>query len=180
MTEPEPWRRSKTPAPLPPSPAEARTISKLTDPELAAIIRDNLLPRSNAAGDTAAWRSFWNTLTFDRQLNDRANQILGVYVGQASTALDVDDLDDAQYKRAAKFHDLCIHALDRLDKALDDPLAWAGVRAAGFNPRSREVINTLVQAIATHRDDNNDERLWAVLAELHLDPRNIRRPGPAE
>ena len=30
---------------------------------------------------------------------------------------------------------------------VDDPLAWAGARAAGFNPRSREIINTLVQKL---------------------------------
>lgn len=180
MTEHEPWRRSKTPAPLPLSPSDAREIRKLTNSDLAAIIRDNLLPRSNAAGDTATWRAFWNTLAFDRQLNDRANEIISVYVEQTRTALDAGDLDDAQDKRAAKFHDLCIHALDRLDKAVEDPLAWAGARAAGFNPRSREIINTLVQAIAIHRDDHNDERLWAVLSELHLDPRTTRRPGPSE
>ncbi|MCZ4278529.1 hypothetical protein [Rhodococcoides yunnanense] len=175
MTEPEPWRRSKTPAPLPSNSADARAISKLTDPELAAIIRDNLLPRSNTAGDTANWRAFWNTLTFDPQLNDRANAIIDVYVEQAAAALDTGELDDAQYKRAGKFHDLCIHALDRLDKVVDDPLAWAGARAAGFNPRSREVINTLVQAIAEHRDDGDDAKLWAILAEVRLDPGHRRR-----
>ncbi|WP_377454661.1 hypothetical protein [Rhodococcoides fascians] len=175
MTEDEPWRRSKTPAPLPPNPADARTLGKIADPELAAILRDNLLPRSNAAGETASWRSFWNTLTFDPTLNTRANDIIDVYVEQSASALDAGNLDDAQYKRAAKFHDLCIHALDRLDKVVDDPLAWAGSRAAGFNPRSRQIINTLVQAIAEHREDGDDDRLWAVLAELKLDPRKTHR-----
>lgn len=170
MIEHEPWRRNKTPAPLPANPADARTVSELADPELAAIIRDNLLPRSNGAGDTAAWRSFWNTLTFDPTLNNRANEIIDVYIEQSSAALEAGKLDDAQYKRAAKFHDLCVHALDRLDKVVDDPLAWAGSRAARFNPRSREVINTLVQAISAHREDNDDPKLWAVLAEVRLDP----------
>jgi hypothetical protein len=174
MTEHEPWHRSKTPASLPPNPADARALGKIADLELAAIIRDNLLPRSNAAGETAAWRSFWNTLTFDPTLNVRANDIIDVYVEQSSAAIDAGELNDAQYKRAAKFHDLCIHALDRLDKVIDDPLAWAGARAAGFNPRSREVINKLVQAIAEHRDDNDDSKLWAVLAEVRLDPSHLR------
>ena len=123
MTEPEPWRRSRTPAPLPPSPADARATSKLTDPELAAIIRDNLLPRSNTAGDTADWRAFWNTLTFDPQLNDRANAIIDVYVEQAAAALDAGELDDAQYKRAGKFHDLRTDGKRKVGAHSGDPVA---------------------------------------------------------
>lgn len=169
MTLDDPWRRVTEPTDLPAfeRPSDLRELDRAV---LAAVIRDHLEPRSPDARYNAHWRNFWNVLAFDKPLAAVAASVLDEFIDQADTALDAGDLDPQQRKRAERFIDRCTKALDRVDRAEKEPLAWAGARAAQYNPRSRVVIEKLVMAIAEHRRTRDDAKLWAVLATLRLDP----------
>nr|WP_218680286.1 hypothetical protein [Rhodococcus qingshengii] len=169
MTQQEPWRRISNPVDLPAF-SGAADLRVLDAEVFECILRDHLIPRSSERKYNAHWRNFWNVLAFDDELADRATAILEDFVDQAKAALDAGELDDKQQGRARKFIDKSVMALDRIDKAEDAPLAWIGERAAQFNPRSREVIEKLVQAIAEHRKTLDNEKLWRVLRRVGLDP----------
>ncbi|MFM9261789.1 hypothetical protein ACKAMS_24440 [Rhodococcus sp. 5A-K4] len=169
MTQQEPWRRISNPVDLPAF-SGAADLRVLDAEVFECILRDHLIPRSSERKYNAHWRNFWNVLAFDDELADRATAILEDFVDQAKAALDAEELDDKQQGRARKFIDKSVMALDRIDKAEDAPLAWIGERAAQFNPRSREVIEKLVQAIAEHRKTLDNENLWRVLRLVGLDP----------
>ena len=169
MTQQEPWRRISNPVDLPAF-SGAADLRVLDAEVFECILRDHLIPRSSERKYNAHWRNFWNVLAFDDELADRATAILEDFVDQAKAALDAGELDDKQQGRARKFIDKSVMALDRIDKAEDAPLAWIGERASQFNPRSREVIEKLVQAIAEHRKTLDNEKLWRVLRRVGLDP----------
>lgn len=175
VTLQRPWQRVKTPVELP-------AISTAGDLQAIAgtavfeeILRDHLDPRSRDVEYGARWRKFWGVIGFDRSLSDTAGTILESFLSAAERHLDEEDLDSEERKRVDKFADRCDRALDRLDRTREGPLAWAGQRAVEFNPRAREVIEVLVQAIATHRRTGDGPALWNVLAELHLDPDSPKR-----
>lgn len=170
----EPWRRVKSPAPLPVF-AGASDLRAIDDDTFAILLRDHLLPLNQERKYNAHWRNFWNVIAFDDQLATRANDILEDFITTARQALDAGALEPAQVGRAEKFIDKSTMALDRLDRVEGEPLAWAGARAVQFNPRSREVIDRLVTAIAKHRRTGNDEELWQVLNDVGLDPDKFRR-----
>lgn len=164
-----PWRRVKDPADLPAF-RSARDLDSLDEGEFAAILRDHLIPRSQDRKYNSHWRNFWNVVGFDATLSNRADSILDQFISDTKAALEAAEIESAQEKRASIFVDRCVMAQDRLDKADDEPLSWAGARAAQFNPRARTVIDQLTHAIAQHRRDHDDEKLWRVLRRVGLDP----------
>lgn len=177
MTLQEPWRRVKNPSGLPDF-TSAGDLRALDDDTLARALRDHLLPLSEDPKYTAHWRNFWNVIAFDDPLAERAEDILENFAATAKQALAAGTLDQAQVRRAEKFIDKSVMALDRLDRAEDEPLSWAGARAAQFNPRSRAVIDQLVTAIAEHRRTGDNETLWQVLGQVGLDPDKKPRDRP--
>ncbi|GAB4590000.1 hypothetical protein [Nocardia sp. IFM 10818] len=170
----EPWKRVKNPSPLPVF-AGAADLRALDDNSLAEALRDHMLPASEDNAYKRRWQEFWRLLGFDVELADRSGAILRDFLDQADAALESGDLDDAQTKRANRFQERCRNSLDRIGRAEEDPLGWLGARAAMFNVRARAVIAALVDAIDEHREETTDptpadEKLWAQLGELKLDP----------
>ncbi|MBF6333658.1 hypothetical protein [Nocardia transvalensis] len=176
----QPWKRSKTRADLPRT-INVEAVQSLDDDTFAAILRDHLEPADTAAAYVGRWRQFWNLLSFDETLAERTADILDDFIDRTEEALVSGNLDEQQAKRANRFRDRCLKALDRLDRADTDPLGWAGARAAVFNPRARSVIAKLVEAIAEHRRQTGpgspaDQQLWSVLAAVRLDPDTDNHP----
>lgn len=167
---PTPWARVKDPRPLP-APvnpvAMQRYLASVDDDTLARLIRDHLLPPADQ-GMRPRWRTLWSALTLDPDLHRRADDILNEFLDQAEDALDHGDADPATIKRIDAFHTRCEDALDRIGHGTDDtrPMAWAGAAAAQHNPRSQQVIDELVTAIARHRADQDNVALWTTLDEV--------------
>lgn len=175
----QPWKRSKNPAQLPDF-DQVDELRHLAGPEFSEILRDHLEPASNDANYVSQWRRFWNHLAFDEQLADRTESVLEDFIDRTAVALEAGAFEAQEAKRATRFRDRCLKALDRLDRADVDPLGWLGARAAGFNPRSRGVIAALIDAIDDHRRGTGadatpaDKRLWAVLRAQRIDPKDHR------
>ena len=164
---PTPWARVKDPWPLPEpvNPvAMQRYLADIDDNTLGRLIRDHLLPPADQSL-RPRWRALWNALTLDPDLRRRADRILDEFLDQAESTLDRDEPDPAATKRIEAFYTRCADALDRIDHGSDDtrPMAWAGAAAAQHNPRSQQVIDELVTAIARHHGDHDNAALWGTL-----------------
>lgn len=140
------------------------------------MIRDHLIPLQKTGSYRARWGRFWEMLALDPRLYHQATDILNTFMDQASAALEAGDLDPAQTKRADLFFDRADSSLRRIEEGHKAPLAWLGPRAADYNDAARVVIDKLVHTIADHRDNTaTDDELWAVLAEIKMDPRRPAR-----
>ncbi|WP_261779350.1 hypothetical protein [Rhodococcus erythropolis] len=176
---PQPWQRVKDPHPLPAASKPALLaghLRDLDDEALGRLIRDHLVPLDSERGYRLRWNSFWTTLGFDSVLRDRATDLINGFLDQAEVALAKNDQDPAQAKRARKFCDRCVGALDRILNRAEEPLAWAGAAAASFNPAARLVIDKLVCAIEKHRADGDDEDLWETLDHIKSDDLGTSAP----
>ena len=164
----EPWRRAKGTelAELPPAPS-TEWIMAQSQHDLARVLRDNLVCRNNYP--PKQWRRFWDIIGLDEHLTDRATAILKDFQQHADEA-EPEGLDDQLARRLRKFRLQVADGLARLARAEVAPLSWAGTRAERFNVPARQVIDDLVLAIDKHRDDRDDDALYAVLARLDLDP----------
>lgn len=165
----EPWRRAKGAelAELPPAPTTDWIMAQ-SQRDLARVLRDNLVCRNDYP--PKQWRRFWDLIGLDEHLTDRATAILTDFQRLADE-VDPDSLEDLQARRLRKFRIQVADGLTRLARAETAPLSWAGTRAERFNEPARKVIDELITAIDNHRDDRDDEALYAVLKSLDLDPR---------
>lgn len=179
-----PWARVKDPTPIP-DPLEPEAIRVLPVGQLQLLVRDNLLPREEDVDGRARWAKLWTVLADDHELTELAFDILEDLMDVTADAIEDDELDQVESKRARKFLRTCEEAWARLLVDEQRPLGWAGRRATLLDPLSRRVLEQLVLAIAGHRHElaghgdaqHIDERLWTVLAEVDLDPAGFRR-GP--
>lgn len=169
MTDQPPWARVKQPRGLPDF-DHAGDLRDLDPTVFTETLRDHLIPRSDTGRYKAHWTKFWNVVSLDPVLSARADSYLVSASDSAKAELRVADLTAVDAKRAHAFIDRATMALNRLDRSNDEPLAWLGPRAADYNPRAREVIDSLVRAIDAHRRNGDDTALYAVLSELRLDP----------
>ena len=182
----QPWSRVKEPVPIP-VPTTAQTLQELSEPELARLLRDHLVPRQATGVERTRWESLWRVLSADDALAERAFDVLEDFLSDVDQALQADDLDEHTRKRMEKFRRFCDDAWQRLRLHHSRPLSWAGRAGAGFNPAGRVVISRLVDAIAAHRhalvDQPNvrpaDRQLWAVLRDVGLDPDLLAPGGPS-
>lgn len=163
----EPWRRV-APIAIPTQPSIAGALDTTSDEDVVALVHANLLPRDPA--QRGAWAKLWATIAADENLTNLVSEALDSWLDQADDAEDT-ETDPKTLKRIAKFRQTAESALDRLDQ----PLAWAGPVARRYNRPARRTLDDLVTAITGHRDNTaitraTDQDLWAVLAELHLDP----------
>lgn len=182
----QPWARVKSPPPIPGEAGLAEELARMSELELAHLIRAHLLPRENEVGGRQRWVALWETVTADEELSDRTFDALEALLDITEEALSSGVLDDAAAGRAQKFRRACSDAWKRVQNVDDDsaPLAWAGRAGTGFNPVARRVIAQLVEAVDRHRQSvlaaapapsEQDRQLWAVLAEVGLDPQRSRR-----
>ncbi len=178
----QPWTRVRTPVQIPQefTPADLQLLPLR---EFAELLRSNLNPLDQSRSARLAWNRLWETLRADAGLTDRAYDVLEDFLDSTEEALDGDELDDAQRKRATKFVRACQTSWQRLDREDDaSPLGWAG-KAGQFEPRARIVIAKLVTAIDHHRRTahdattvdrpRDDRRLWRAMRKVHLDPRDF-------
>jgi hypothetical protein len=128
----QPWARVKQPSTIP-TPVTREVIAALPAAELAALVRDHLVPSGTTGPHRAAWDQFWGLLNDNDELAHRAFDVLEEFLDSTEDALDVADAGDAQRKRMQKFQLNAQNAWQRLQK--DPP---AGQRR-------------LVAAIAAHR-----------------------------
>ena len=179
-----PWARVRNPTPIP-EPIDPDQIRQLPDQQLQLLVRDNLLPRESDVDGRARWVALWAVLTDDCELTELAFDALEDLMDVTEEAIENDVLDDAAGKRARKFLRSCEEAWARLQVDEQRPLSWTGRRATTWDPLSRRLLEQLVLAIAGHRHQLTghgdtyqvDERLWAVLTDVGLDPAGYRR-GP--
>lgn len=186
-----PWARVKNPTPIP-NPLELDRIRGLPKQQLQLLLRDNLLSRDADVDGRARWTALWTALADDPELTEMAFDALEDLMDITEGAIEDDVLDEAAAKRARKFLRVLEEAWARLQVDEQRPLGWAGRRATTWDPPSRRVIEKLVLAIAGHRHQLTghgdahqvDEHLWAVLADVDLDPAGYRRgplpPYPSE
>lgn len=163
-----PWKRIKDPTPIP-TPLSVETYDQLTDTELAQVIRTHLLPGPHTP--KAQWEDLWHHL--GTRHYDRTADILEDFLDQARQGTPADSTEE---KRIRRFTEHLDQALNRIGPR---PLAWAPQRARRYNAGARTDIESLVMAIARHRQalidadlelTQHDKNLWAVLEYLGLDP----------
>jgi hypothetical protein len=176
----QPWARTKVPTDIP-APLDDQTLAQQEDDQFAALIRDNLIPRTPDGQARQRWAELWELLSEEDDLAERTFDVLEEFLQSIDSAIGQGSLDEHQLKRAKKFRRLCEDGWHRLQREDDGPLGWAGKAGAGFNPAARKVIDELVTSIAEHRsvisgqERAEDRRLWAVLAKVGLDPDRVRR-----
>lgn len=162
-----------------PIPGTVTAVRRLPDDEFTELVATNLVTRQDVPG----WNRLWAQLSADDDLRERAYNVLEQLFETTTAAIESRTLDDKNFSRAKKLRTQLHHAWDRLDREPDQqPLAWAGPAAKGFNPASRKVIDQLVNAIDNHRagtDDptTQDATLYAVLQHLGLDPQTAEGVG---
>jgi len=160
-----PWTRVKHPTTIP-AMTTSELVAAMPVEQLAALLRDHLLPSGSAGPERAAWDQFWEVLRGDDEVADRAFDVLEEFLDQAEDALDTATGDDPQHKRMQKFHLNAQNAWQRLQK---DPTVGRTVPT---------VTKRLAAAITEHRaavldagtSTAADVQLWKVLAVLHVDP----------
>ena len=152
----QPWVRVKQPSTIPDA-VNREVLAALPVVELAALVRDHLLPDGTTGPRRKAWDQFWKLLHDDDELAHRAFDVLEEFLDSTEDALDVVDAEDPQRKRMQKFQFNAQNAWARLQK---DTTAVRGVSAGQ---------RRLVAAIAKHRlavleegpPTVADLRLWA-------------------
>ena len=158
-----PWSRVRQPPPLPANPT-AQALSPLDDLAFAELIQAHLMRN-------------------DEELTSRTYDVLEEFLETTEDALEGGALDEAGTKRAEKFTVHCEWGWNRIDRGRDrsGPLGWAGDRARSHPRHSRQVIASLIGAIARHRSSvlhelgkpsAADAELWDVMGHLQLDPRD--------
>ncbi len=162
-----PWLRTPAIA-IPTQPTIGDALRDLDSENLAALIQANLLPRDPQRREE--WAQMWAEIAADQDLTDEVSELLESWLEISQRAAQADP-DPKTAKRIDKFIGTVQAGLDRLDK----PLAWLGPQALRYDPRSRRDIERLIDAIDQHRTRTtqptpHDRDLWAVLAQLHLDP----------
>lgn len=167
-----PWARVKQPTVIP-SEVDHDLVAALPVEELAALVRDHLVPSGPSGPERQAWDRFWGVLREDDELAGRTFDVLEEFLDDTEDALeDVDD-GDQQRKRMQKFLMNAQNAWARLQK---DPTL---VRTVPAGQRR------LLAAIAEHRSavlsagvdrEAADSRLWRVLDDVGADSAGFRRP----
>ena len=133
-----PWARVKQPTVIPHE-VDHDLVAALPVEQLAALVRDHLVPSGTGGPERETWDRFWGVLCGDDKLAVRAFDVLEEFLDDTEDALEVTDDGDPQRKRMQKFQLNAQNAWARLQK---DPTAVRTVPAAQ---------RRLLAAIAKHR-----------------------------
>lgn len=171
----QPWVRVKQPTVLPLAP-DRDLVADLPSDQLAAMLRDHLIPSGAAGSERAVWDRFWAVLHAHDDLAERAFDVLEDFLDQVEDALEAAGPEHPQRRRMQKFQLNAENAVARLDR---EP-AVRGTRGSRLDhsrlesERATALRETRLfgAAIAAHRDATEysgrgftvaDLELWAVL-----------------
>lgn len=170
-TPAQPWYPPATPVEFPEgrlTPAWVGKVAKSKHGDI--VIRSHLVPRHpQDKRYMGAFRTFWRALAFaDRK---------GVYAMLERWLADTDaelagtGLTDEETGILRRFRGDVDGALNRLRRADDEPMAWAGAEFSKYAPEERVMLEALIGAITLHRaGDLSDDELYSILGSLDVDP----------
>jgi len=159
--------------------AKAEWVAQLpTSDDGPSTIRSLLIPgRAKDSTYMAQWRIFWRMLAFEDWPG--MQDMLMDWLEAAEKKMGFDNLLEEERTWVRRFIGDVKGALDRLDRARNEPLGWAGAKWALYPPQTRVTVEALVGAIDLHRQGklSNDE-LYTVLDRLKLNPRECPTGTP--
>lgn len=141
-------------------------------------IRSHMQPRNPDKTYKGAWRTFWRSLAFgDRRLVFKLFDDWTKLAEMRQADPSITDDEATAIRRFLKDVD---SARDRLNRAKDEPMSWAGPEFAKYQPEQRTMLETLIGGIVLHRaGDITDDQLHGILDVLAVDPAH-RRDGISE
>lgn len=143
------------------------------------LVRANIVSHSKDQGQRIAWKVLWQTISFDTRWRQHVSSLLRADRRYAKQALD-GGLQGKAAGRARDYLNNIDGALARIRREAGGPLAWGPARYAKYSAEAREDIEYLALSIAEHRAGSlTNEELYAVLADLGLDPEGRQVPGEA-
>jgi hypothetical protein len=134
------------------------------------VIRSHLVPRHpQDKRYMGAFRTFWRALAFADRRGVYA--MLERWLGDADAELAGTPLSEEDVAVLRRFRGDVDGALNRLKRADDEPMAWAGAEFSKYAPEERVMLEALIGAISLHRaGDLSDDELYAILGSLDVDP----------
>jgi len=169
----QPWFPPAEPVEFPQGRLKPEWVGKVAKSDTGdVVIRSHLMPRR--PGDTrylAAWRTFWRSLAFANRAGVTA--MLHRWYADADAELASPGLGEAEATILRRFRSDVTSALNRLARAKNEPMSWAGAEFAKYQPEQRVMVEALIGAIALHRGGElSDGELYTVLGCLDVDPDN--------
>lgn len=176
----QPWFPPATPVDFPEGRLTPAWVGKVAKSKTGDIvIRSHLVPLH--AGDKrymGAFRTFWRALAFADRKGVLA--MLQRWLVDAEAELANPDLAEEDAVFVRRFRGDVDGALNRLSRANNEPMAWAGAEFSKYAPEERVMLESLIGAIALHRaGDLSDDELYAILGCIDVDP-NDRDTGITE
>jgi len=167
----QPWFPPATPVEFPEerlTPAWAGKVAKSASGDI--VIRSHLVPRHpKDKRYMGAWRTFWRAMAFADRKGVYAMLERWLADAEAELASPTISEEDAPYVR--RFRGDVDGALQRLSRANDEPMSWAGAEFSKYAPEVRVMLEALIGAISLHRaGDLSDDELYAILGSLDVDP----------
>ncbi|SUA31662.1 Uncharacterised protein [Mycolicibacterium fortuitum] len=176
----QPWFPPAVPAEFPDgrlTPTWVGKVAKSASGDI--VIRSHLRPRHpDDKRYMGAFRTFWRALAFaDRQ---GVIAMLQRWLADAETELANPELDPEIAVHVRRFRGDVDGALNRLSRANNEPMAWAGAEFSKYAPEQRVMLEALIGAIVLHRaGDLTNDKLYNILTSLDVDP-NDRPAGITE
>ncbi|MEU0497927.1 hypothetical protein [Mycobacterium sp. NPDC006124] len=170
-TPAQPWFPPATPVDFPEgrlTPAWVGKVAKSKHGDV--VIRSHLVPRHpQDKRYMGAFRTFWRALAFaDRR---GVYTMLERWLADADAELAGAALSEEDVAVLRRFRGDVDGALNRLKRADDEPMAWAGAEFSKYAPEERVMLEALIGAISLHRaGDLADDELYAILGSLDVDP----------
>ncbi|WP_099020855.1 hypothetical protein [Mycolicibacterium palauense] len=170
-TPAQPWFPPATPVEFPEgrlTPAWVGKVAKSKHGDV--VIRSHLVPRHpQDKRYMGAFRTFWRALAFADRRGVYA--MLERWLADADAELAGTALSEEDVAVLRRFRGDVDGALNRLKRADDEPMAWAGAEFSKYAPEERVMLEALIGAISLHRaGDLADDELYAILGSLDVDP----------
>ena len=170
-TPAQPWYPPATPVEFPEgrlTPAWVGKVAKSKHGDI--VIRSHLVPRHpQDKRYMGAFRTFWRALAFADRKGVYA--MLERWLADADAELAGTGLTDEETGFLRRFRGDVDGALNRLRRADDEPMAWAGAEFSKYAPEERVMLEALIGAITLHRaGDLSDDELDSILGSLDVDP----------
>lgn len=170
-TPAQPWYPPATPVEFPEgrlTPAWVGKVAKSKHGDI--VIRSHLVPRHpQDKRYMGAFRTFWRALAFADRKGVYA--MLERWLADADAELAGTGLTDEETSFLRRFRGDVDGALNRLRRADDEPMAWAGAEFSKYAPEERVMLEALIGAITLHRaGDLSDDELYSILGSLDVDP----------